>query len=157
MARHVFADGRPRIVNIKGIRMDAEFGLDDLYHQPGQAGFIGRFSRRWARPASISRPSVGRDAPGGNAVALIESTASCRHQVLAAVRALPQSSRQAAAVLTGAGSRRRWPQSASSPEATCCWREDWLPVTQQQISQKPEGPTSRGYVSDLPMRRSSIR
>ena len=30
----VFADGRPRIVNIKGIRMDAEFGaFDDLHYQ----------------------------------------------------------------------------------------------------------------------------
>ena len=35
----VFADGRPRIVNIKGIRMDAEFGpYDALHHQPRQAG-----------------------------------------------------------------------------------------------------------------------
>ena len=34
----VFADGRPRIVNIKGIRMDAEFGpVDDLHHQFRQA------------------------------------------------------------------------------------------------------------------------
>ena len=56
----VFADGRPRIVNIKGIRMDAEFGpVDDLHHQSRQAGLHRQASpRRWATPASTSRPSM---------------------------------------------------------------------------------------------------
>src|SRR5262249_32819588 len=41
----VFADGRPRIVNIKGIRMDAEFGRSMIYiTNLDKPGFIGRFS-----------------------------------------------------------------------------------------------------------------
>ena len=41
----VFADGRPRIVNIKGIRMDAEFGPSMIYiTNLDKPGFIGRFS-----------------------------------------------------------------------------------------------------------------
>src|ERR1700720_2127007 len=41
----VFADGRPRIVNIKGIRMDAEFGASMIYiTNLDKPGFIGRFS-----------------------------------------------------------------------------------------------------------------
>ena len=55
----VFADGRPRIVNIKGIRMDAEFGPSMIYiTNLDKPGFIGRSPRRWARPASTSRPST---------------------------------------------------------------------------------------------------
>ena len=41
----VFADGRPRIVNIKGIRMDAEFGASMIYiTNLDKPGFIGKFS-----------------------------------------------------------------------------------------------------------------
>ncbi|MGE5536373.1 MAG: phosphoglycerate dehydrogenase, partial [Acidobacteriota bacterium] len=41
----VFADGRPRIVNIKGIRMDAEFGRSMIYiTNLDKPGFIGRFA-----------------------------------------------------------------------------------------------------------------
>ena len=41
----VFADGRPRIVNIKGIRMDAEFGPSMIYiTNLDKPGFIGTFS-----------------------------------------------------------------------------------------------------------------
>ena len=75
VAGTVFADGRPRIVNIKGIRMDAEFGaVDALRHQPRQAGLHRPLrARSWRAPASTSPPSiVGREAPGGNAIALIE-------------------------------------------------------------------------------------
>src|SRR5262249_35270405 len=41
----VYADGRPRIVNIKGIRMDAEFGTSMIYITNfDKPGFIGKFS-----------------------------------------------------------------------------------------------------------------
>ena len=40
----VYADGRPRIVNIKGIRMDAEFGPSMLYvTNQDKPGFVGTF------------------------------------------------------------------------------------------------------------------
>ena len=55
----VFADGRPRIVNIKGIRMDAEFGPSMIYiTNLDKPGFIGKFRRPWVRPGSTSRPSM---------------------------------------------------------------------------------------------------
>src|SRR6266567_2829192 len=88
----VFADGRPRIVNIKGIRMDAEFGRSMIYiTNLDKPGFIGRFSSTLGDAGiNIATFHVGRDAPGGNAVALIEIDGDLPPQVLAAVRALPQ-------------------------------------------------------------------
>ncbi len=88
----VFADGRPRIVNIKGIRMDAEFGPSMIYiTNQDKPGFIGRFSSTLGEAGiNIATFHVGREAPGGNAVALIEIDGELPPKVLAAVRALPQ-------------------------------------------------------------------
>jgi D-3-phosphoglycerate dehydrogenase len=88
----VFADGRPRIVNIKGIRMDAEFGASMIYiTNLDKPGFIGRFSSTLGDAGiNIATFHVGRDAPGGNAIALIEIDGELPAEVLAAVRALPQ-------------------------------------------------------------------
>src|SRR6266446_6737352 len=88
----VFADGRPRIVNIKGIRMDAEFGRSMIYiTNLDKPGFIGTFSSALGEAGiNIATFHVGRDAPGGNAIALIEIDGDLPPQVLAAVRALPQ-------------------------------------------------------------------
>src|ERR1700748_1606428 len=88
----VFADGRPRIVNIKGIRMDAEFGPSMIYiTNLDKPGFIGRFSSILGEAGiNIATFHVGRDAPGGNAVALIEVDGELPDDVLAQVRALPQ-------------------------------------------------------------------
>src|SRR5947199_3233138 len=87
-----FADGRPRIVNIKGIRMDAGFARSMIYiTNLDKPGFIGRFSSTLGEAGiNIATFHVGRDAPGGNAVALIEIDGDLPPQVLAAVRALPQ-------------------------------------------------------------------
>ncbi len=88
----VFADGRPRIVNIKGIRMDAEFGPSMIYiTNLDKPGFIGKFSSTLGEAGiNIATFHVGRDAPGGNAVALIEIDGKLPEVVLAKVRALPQ-------------------------------------------------------------------
>ena len=88
----VFADGRPRIVNIKGIRMDAEFGPSMIYiTNLDKPGFIGKFSSTLGEAGiNIATFHVGRDAPGGNAVALIEIDGDLPETVLAKVRALPQ-------------------------------------------------------------------
>src|SRR5712692_7752591 len=88
----VFADGRPRIVNIKGIRMDAEFGHSMIYiTNLDKPGFIGRFSSTLGEAGiNIATFHVGREAPGGNAIALIEIDGELPPDVLAAVRALPQ-------------------------------------------------------------------
>ena len=88
----VFADGRPRIVNIKGIRMDAEFGPSMIYIiNLDKPGFIGKFSSTLGDAGiNIATFHVGRDAPGGNAIALIEIDGELPGDVLAKVRALPQ-------------------------------------------------------------------
>jgi D-3-phosphoglycerate dehydrogenase len=88
----VYADGRPRIVNIKGIRMDAEFGPSMIYiTNLDKPGFIGKFSSTLGDAGiNIATFHVGREAPGGNAVALIEVDGELPAHVLAKVRALPQ-------------------------------------------------------------------
>jgi D-3-phosphoglycerate dehydrogenase / 2-oxoglutarate reductase len=92
VAGTVFADGRPRIVNIKGIRMDAEFGPSMIYiTNLDKPGFIGKFSGTLGDAGiNIATFHVGREAPGGNAVALIEIDGELPDDVLAKVRALPQ-------------------------------------------------------------------
>jgi D-3-phosphoglycerate dehydrogenase len=88
----VFADGRPRIVNIKGIRMDAEFGPSMIYiTNLDKPGFIGKFSSTLGDAGiNIATFHVGREAAGGNAIALIEIDGELPPDVLAKVRALPQ-------------------------------------------------------------------
>jgi D-3-phosphoglycerate dehydrogenase / 2-oxoglutarate reductase len=87
----VFADGRPRIVNVKGIRMDAEFGASMLYiTNLDKPGFIGRFSSLLGEAGiNIATFHLGREAPGGNAVALIEVDGEVPSDVLASLQALP--------------------------------------------------------------------
>src|SRR5690348_706932 len=88
----VFADGRPRIVNIKGIRMDAEFGRSMIYiTNLDKPGFIGKFSSTLGEAGiNIATFHVGREAAGGDAIALIEIDGDLPDAVLAKVRALPQ-------------------------------------------------------------------
>jgi len=88
----VYADGRPRIVNIKGIRMDAEFGPSMIYiTNLDKPGFIGKFSSTLGDAGiNIATFHVGREAPGGQAVALIEIDGELSPELLAKVRALPQ-------------------------------------------------------------------
>jgi D-3-phosphoglycerate dehydrogenase / 2-oxoglutarate reductase len=88
----VYADGRPRIVNIKGIRMDAEFGPSMIYiTNLDKAGFIGKFSSTLGDAGiNIATFHVGREAPGADAIALIEIDGELPVDVLAKVRALPQ-------------------------------------------------------------------
>jgi D-3-phosphoglycerate dehydrogenase len=88
----VYADGRPRIVNIKGIRMDAEFGPSMIYiTNLDKPGFIGKFSSTLGDAGiNIATFHVGREAAGGSAIALIEIDGELPPDVLAKVRGLPQ-------------------------------------------------------------------
>ena len=92
VAGTVYADGRPRIVNIKGIRIDAEFGPSMIYiTNLDKPGFIGKFSSTLGDAGiNIATFHVGRETPGGNAIALIEIDGQLPPDVLAKVRALPQ-------------------------------------------------------------------
>jgi D-3-phosphoglycerate dehydrogenase len=87
----VYADGRPRIVNIKGIRMDAEFGSSMLYvTNQDRPGFVGRFATLLAQAGiNIATFHLGRDSAGGNAIALVEIDGAVPADVLAKVHEIP--------------------------------------------------------------------
>jgi len=87
----MFADGRPRIIDIKGIRMDAEFAPSMLYvTNQDKPGFIGRFATLLAEAGiNIATFHLGRDSQGGNAIALVEVDGSVPAEVLAKVRQIP--------------------------------------------------------------------
>jgi D-3-phosphoglycerate dehydrogenase len=87
----VFADGRPRIVNIKGIRIDAEFGRSMLYvTNEDKPGFIGRFASLLGdAKINIATFALGRNEPGGDAIALVEIDGDLPQELLERVRALP--------------------------------------------------------------------
>jgi len=91
LAGTVYADGRPRIVNIKGIRMDAEFGPSMLYvTNQDKPGFVGRFATLLAGAGiNIATFHLGRDAAGGNAIALVEVDGVVPADVLAQVQQIP--------------------------------------------------------------------
>src|SRR5579871_3260355 len=87
----VYADGRPRIVNIKGIRIDAEFGTSMLYvTNQDKPGFVGRFATLLAEAGiNIATFHLGRESAGGNAIALVEVDGPVPPQVLARVSQIP--------------------------------------------------------------------
>ncbi|OYY68882.1 MAG: phosphoglycerate dehydrogenase, partial [Rhizobiales bacterium 35-66-30] len=88
----VFADGRPRIVNIKGIKVDAEFAPSMLYvTNEDKPGFIGRFASLLGDAGvNIATFALGRDRQGGDAIALVEVDGALPADVIAKVEALPQ-------------------------------------------------------------------
>ncbi len=87
----VFADGRPRIVDIKGIRMDAEFAPSMLYvTNQDKPGFVGRFATLLAEAGiNIATFHLGRESAGGNAIALVEIDGTAPAEVLAKVQQIP--------------------------------------------------------------------
>ncbi|MGO9701098.1 MAG: phosphoglycerate dehydrogenase [Xanthobacteraceae bacterium] len=91
VAGTVYADGRPRIVNIKGIRIDAEFGPSMLYvTNQDKPGFVGRFATVLASAGiNIATFHLGRETAGGNAIALVEVDGAVPPDVLAQVQRIP--------------------------------------------------------------------
>jgi D-3-phosphoglycerate dehydrogenase len=87
----VYADDRPRVIDIKGIRMDAEFGPSMLYvTNQDKPGFVGRFATLLAEAGiNIATFHLGRESAGGNAIALVEIDGSVPPAVLAKVQQIP--------------------------------------------------------------------
>jgi len=88
----VYADGKPRLVDIKGIRVDAEFGKSMVYvTNEDKPGFIGRFASLLGdAKLNIATFHLGRVAPGGDAIALVEVDGAVPAELLAKIQALPQ-------------------------------------------------------------------
>ncbi|WP_332116461.1 phosphoglycerate dehydrogenase [Azorhizobium caulinodans] len=91
VAGTVFADGQPRIVDIKGIKVDAGFAPNMLYvTNEDKPGFIGRFASLLGDAGvNIATFALGRDHPGGDAIALVEVDGPVPADVLGKVEALP--------------------------------------------------------------------
>jgi hypothetical protein len=74
VAGTVFSDGRPRLIQIKDINLDAEFAPHMLYvvneDKPGFIGSLGTILGD--AKANIANFTLGRSAPGQDAIALIE-------------------------------------------------------------------------------------
>jgi D-3-phosphoglycerate dehydrogenase len=91
VAGTVFSDTKPRIIQVKGINMEAELGPNMLYTtNADKPGFIGALGTVLGdNSVNVATFNLGRDEPGGNAIALIETDAPITDEVLAKVRALP--------------------------------------------------------------------
>jgi D-3-phosphoglycerate dehydrogenase len=87
----VFADGRPRVVSIKGIKMDAEFGPSMLYvTNVDKPGFIGHFAGILGDAGiNIATFHLGRQSAGGDAISLVEVDGSVPPEVIEKIRKLP--------------------------------------------------------------------
>jgi D-3-phosphoglycerate dehydrogenase len=88
----VYADGKPRLVDIKGIRVDAEFGKSMIYvTNEDKPGFIGAFAGLLgAAKLNIATFHLGRTKQGGDAIALVEVDGAVPADVLSKVQSLPQ-------------------------------------------------------------------
>ncbi len=84
-----FSDGKPRFIQIKGINLDAEVGRHMLYttnpDAPGIIGLLGTICGD--NGVNIANFQLGRNRPGGDAIALLYLDAPFPEQVLAELRA----------------------------------------------------------------------
>jgi len=92
VAGTVFSDGRPRLIQIKDIGLDAEFAPHMLYIvNEDKPGFIGKLGTLLGdAKVNIANFTLGRSAPGQDAIALIEVDGAVPDEVAAAVAKLPQ-------------------------------------------------------------------
>ena len=90
VAGTVFSDGRPRIIQIKEIDLEAGFGAHMLYvTNLDKPGFIGRLGTLLGdEKVNIANFNLGRFAPGIDAIALVEVDQPISDDVLVRVQAL---------------------------------------------------------------------
>jgi D-3-phosphoglycerate dehydrogenase / 2-oxoglutarate reductase len=91
VAGTLFAGSRPRIVEIKGIKVEADFAPHMLYvTNQDKPGFIGRFGATLAGAGiNIATFHLGRANQGGDAICLVSVDEPVPEDVLAMVRTLP--------------------------------------------------------------------
>ncbi|GAB4174453.1 MAG: phosphoglycerate dehydrogenase [Thalassobaculales bacterium] len=92
VAGTLFGGAKPRLVDLEGIPVEADFGGHMLYtrnhDKPGYIGALG--TRLGAAGVNIATFHLGRNAPGGAALALVEVDGAIPEPVIAEIRALPQ-------------------------------------------------------------------
>jgi D-3-phosphoglycerate dehydrogenase / 2-oxoglutarate reductase len=91
VAGTLFAGSRPRIVEIKGIKVEADFAPHMLYvTNQDKPGFIGRFGATLAGAGiNIATFHLGRAEQGGDAICLVSVDEPVPEAVLEMVRTLP--------------------------------------------------------------------
>lgn len=92
VAGTVFSDGKPRIIQIKGIELESDFGPRMLYvTNTDKPGFIGALGTIFGtNGVNIASFHLGRAAPGGDAICLVEVDGEVTDALLSAVAAIPQ-------------------------------------------------------------------
>ncbi len=87
----IFANGVPRIVDVKGIALEAAFAPHLLYvTNEDKPGFIGRLGTLLGdAKVNIATFNLGRAAAGSDAIALIEVDGAVPDEVLEAIRKIP--------------------------------------------------------------------
>ncbi|HUB64941.1 MAG TPA: phosphoglycerate dehydrogenase [Methylocella sp.] len=87
----VFHDGKPRIISINGIEVDAIVAPVMIYvSNEDKPGFVGRFASLLGNASiNIATFALGRDREGGSAVALVEVDGAVPEKVLAEIKTLP--------------------------------------------------------------------
>ena len=91
VAGTLFAGSKARLVEIKGIPVEADFSRHMLYvTNKDKPGFIGKFGETLASHGiNIATFHMGRAAAGGDSICLVSVDEDVSEQVLAEVRALP--------------------------------------------------------------------
>ena len=91
VAGTLFAGSRPRLVEIKGIKVEADFASHMLYvTNQDKPGFIGRFGATLAGAGiNIATFHLGRAQQGGDAICLVSVDEPVPEDVLEMVRTLP--------------------------------------------------------------------
>jgi D-3-phosphoglycerate dehydrogenase len=91
IAGTVFHDGKPRVISVKDILIDAAFAPTMIYvTNDDKPGFIGRFASLFGNAGiNIATFALGRDRPGGSAIALVEVDGVVPEKLLAELKALP--------------------------------------------------------------------
>jgi len=91
VAGTVFSDGKPRVIQIKGINMEAELGRHMLYvSNEDKPGFIGALGAVLGDAGlNIATFNLGRHAAGDAAIALVEVDTAVPAGVIAKIENLP--------------------------------------------------------------------
>ena len=91
VAGTVFSDGRPRLIQVKDIGVDAEFAPHMLYVvNEDKPGFIGKLGTLLGdAKVNIANFTLGRSAPGQDAICIVEVDGKVPDAVIDAICKLP--------------------------------------------------------------------
>ena len=92
VAGTVFSDGRPRLIQIKDINLDSGFAPHMVYVvNEDKPGFIGKLGTLLGdAKVNIANFTLGRSAPGQDAICLVEVDGQVPDSAIAAITQLPQ-------------------------------------------------------------------